>query len=808
MSIVPAVSSTPRSAAAGAARVLGLTLLYAAASALGLLAATQSGNVSPLWPATGVALCMVWRAGPIALVAVALGTVLTTMFTAAHPAAIAGMALATTLEAGLAVGLLRRARGFLASLGRTSDVFAFTVAAVAASTAAGALAGVASLCAAGDAPWERFVPLARTWWVGDALGNLVVGSALLVWTEPGPRWPRAGRRVEFAALIASAAIVTAIAFGGDWLPVPMLTARFLAIPAVAWAALRFGQRETALTTMIVSAVAILVTLVSSGEETPTERLIVAQLFIGVFALTGLFVAAVIASSRAAQSGLRDALSLLQATLDSTADGILVVDAVGRIRTWNRRFEQMWRLQDEVLQTRDDRRAIAAALDQLRDPGSFVAKVEELYARPEAESFDVLELRDGRTFERYSLPQREAGRIAGRVWSFRDVTPQRRLEAEVREVHKMEAVGRLAGGIAHEFNNLLTVVLGHAQLLAGQFEDRPAARRSLDEIRRASERAASLTRQLLAFGRKQHLEPRVLDLNAVVAETASMLRPLIGETIELTCDLSPGLGAVRADPAQIQQALLNLALNGRDAMPAGGRLNLRTYGHQLVVDDFARSLGLPPGPYVVLAVSDTGVGMDAATRAHLFEPFFTTKSRGERAGLGLAMVHGIVKQSGGEIRVLSEPGAGSQFEIYLPQVGERVAAHDEAPPARADLARGRGSVLLVEDSPSVRSLMTEALERAGYTVIEADNGRHALERVSATAVVIDLLVTDVVMPEMGGAELRRTLRERFPRVRALFVSGYPDEERMHRDIGRDGDAYLQKPFSPAALAQKVRELLSE
>jgi CheY-like chemotaxis protein len=300
---------------------------------------------------------------------------------------------------------------------------------------------------------------------------------------------------------------------------------------------------------------------------------------------------------------------------------------------------------------------------------------------------------------------------------------------------------------------------------------------------------------------------VLDLNTVVQETATMLRPLLGEHIELHCDLAPGLGAVRADPAQMQQALLNLALNARDAMSEGGRLILRTFGHQLVDDDFCRSLGLKPGPFVVLSVSDTGAGMDAETRAHLFEPFFTTKGRGERSGLGLAMVYGIVKQSGGEIRVLSEPGAGSSFHVYLPQVGERVPGVEIAPEPSAELARGRGTVLLVEDSASVRGLMKEALERAGYTVIEAANGRQALEQVPAGETRIDLLVTDVIMPEMDGPELRNALRDRIPGLRALFVSGHPDQTGADHGLARDGDAYLQKPFTPSALAAKVRELLS-
>ena len=670
-----------RQALRPALELIGPALLYALAVALGPLASTHRGNVSPLWPATGVALWMTWRYGARALPLIALGAFVVTLPTSAGVAARIGMAFSAALEAWAAVMVLKRLR-FQGALDTPRDALALIGPAALGSTALGAAVGVASLCAAGDAPWMNFAALWRTWWVGDALGDLVVAPVLLAWSEPRLR-RHSGSALEFAALMVVSAGAALAAYAGVLTHTPALVNRFLAFPALVWAAMRFGPREATLAMLTIATVATGVLVLGAATASPsiTEALIQLQIFIAVLAVTGLLIVAASESRRAAQRNVRGTLSLLQATLDSTADGILVVDREGGIRTYNRRFAELWGLPEEVLSTRDDRRALEAALGSLKDPASFLARVEELYARPEAESFDRIELLDGRTFERFSLPQREGGRIVGRVWSFRDVSQRMRMEEELRQLSKLEAIGRLAGGVAHEYNNLLTVILGHGELLASSPSVSTAEKRKLEEIQRAAERAAILTRQLLAFGRRQQLAPRVLDLNDVVRETEPLLHPLTGEIVELRLDLAPELGAVRADPGQMQQIVLNLALNARDAMPRGGRLTVRTYRHTLVDDELTRELGLAPGPYVVLSVQDTGIGMDAATREHLFEPFFTTKEPGGNAGLGLAMVYGVVKQSEGGIRVTSEPGAGSMFHVYLPLVGDVVAEgrRDPAPP---------------------------------------------------------------------------------------------------------------------------------
>src|SRR5216117_2101718 len=394
----------------------------------------------------------------------------------------------------------------------------------------------------------------------------------------------------------------------------------------------------------------------------------------------------------------------------------------------------------------------------------------------------------------------------RVWGTqRDVTEQRHLEEQFRQSQKMEAVGQLAGGIAHDFNNLLTAILGNTQLLLRDLPPGDAKRGDVEEIRKASERAASLTRQLLAYSRRQMLQPEVLDLNGVVAEMDKMLRRLIGEHIALVTVLAPDLGRVRADPNQLEQVIVNLAVNARDAMPEGGKLTVETANIELD-EAFAQAhLGAVTGSYAMLSVTDTGVGMDATVRAHLFEPFFTTKEVGKGTGLGLATVYGIVKQSGGYISVYTEVGRGSSFKVYLPRVDR--LPHAAAPPApRPVAARGSETVLVVEDDPAVLSLSCRALESEGYTILCASDGADALRIVERHGGEIHLLLTDVVMPGMSGRELAEQMAARRAGIRILYMSGYPGDAAVHHGNLVRGSAFLQKPFSPDGLARKVREAL--
>jgi nitrogen-specific signal transduction histidine kinase len=400
----------------------------------------------------------------------------------------------------------------------------------------------------------------------------------------------------------------------------------------------------------------------------------------------------------------------------------------------------------------------------------------------------------------------AGRRARLVLAH-DVTAQRHLEEQLRQSQKMEAVGQLAGGIAHDFNNLLTAILGSTQLLLHNMPPEDPRREDAEEIKLAGHRAAELTRQLLAFSRRQVLAPKVLDLNAVVANMERMLRRLLGEDIELVTSLDATAGAVNADPGQLEQVLLNLAVNARDAMPppGGGRLSIETARFTLHEEHVERRHRLPPGDYACLVVGDTGVGMDEATQAHLFEPFFTTKEVGKGTGLGLATVYGIVKQSGGYIWVYSERGRGTTVKVYLPRV-PGVAEAPPLAPAPSEVRGGHETVLLVEDAAPVRALARRSLEARGYRVLDASDGPAALELSARHGAPIDLLVTDVVMPGMSGRELAERLAPVRPRMKVLYTSGYTDDAMVRQGVLTAGVAFLQKPFVPDSLARKVREVL--
>jgi two-component system, cell cycle sensor histidine kinase and response regulator CckA len=756
----------------------------------------------------------------------------------------------------------------------------------------------------------------------------------------------------------------------------------------------------------------------------------------------------ISDRQRAESTREQSTSLLRAALESTADGILVVDNLGKIVTFNERFAQLWRVPESILVSRDDQQALAFVLDQLKGPEPFLAKVQELYAHPEADSFDVLDFKDGRIFERYSRPQRIDGRPVGRVWSFRDVTERRLAEAALREseerfarlaeasfegisitehgvildandqlvrmlgyepgeligrqtmdfvapesreqvrqhqqtgaegvyehlslrrdgstfpvevrakaitqqgrqlrvtairdvterkraeeelhrlmtaieqvpesivitdtqgrilyvnptfervsgysraevlgqtsrilksgkqdalfyqglwakiiagqvwkgrfinqrkdgglytedtviapvrdkqgaitnyiavkrditreleteeqyrqTQKIDSIGRLAGGVAHDFNNILSVIIGHTGLALMELDSEAPVRSHLDAIQENAERAANLTRQLLAFARRQVIEPRVLNVNELITNLNKMLRRLIGEDIELVTEAAPDLGPVKADPGQIEQVILNLVVNARDAMPEGGTLTIRT--DQVTLDGTfpGRHQDVVPGDYVRVQVNDTGLGMTDEVKQHIFEPFFTTKEQGKGTGLGLATCFGIVQQSNGHIHFDSQPGRGTTFTIYLPRSREAAVPFGERSNL-SSLPRGSETILLVEDEASLRTLMSRALRGQGYAVLEAANGQEALALARAHAGKVQLLLTDVVMPGMSGKILAEQLGEISPAARIVFISGYVANAMVRDAITRCGSHFLQKPFGLADLTRKVREALDK
>jgi two-component system cell cycle sensor histidine kinase/response regulator CckA len=386
----------------------------------------------------------------------------------------------------------------------------------------------------------------------------------------------------------------------------------------------------------------------------------------------------------------------------------------------------------------------------------------------------------------------------------DVTARQKLEEQLRQAQKMEAVGMLAGGVAHDFNNLLTIINGYSQLILNNLPASDPNRLSAEQIMKAGERAATLTGQLLAFSRRQVLQPRVLEVNRLIGTLTTMLRRLIGEDIDLQLVLRDKLGQVNADPGQLEQVLMNLVVNARDAMPRGGTLTIETRNIDLD-DNYVRShVGTKAGQYVLIAVSDTGTGMDESTKAHAFEPFFTTKAPGRGTGLGLSTVFGIVRQSGGSVDMYSSPGKGTSAKVYLPRVDQTAAVETERRGVRA--LKGTETILIAEDDEMVRSLVKETLVRHGYTVLDAAGAVDAEKISEIYRGDIDLLITDVVMPKVNGRDLATRLAKRRPSLKVLYMSGYTDGAVVNNGILQKEVAFLQKPFTPTALAEKVREVL--
>lgn len=408
---------------------------------------------------------------------------------------------------------------------------------------------------------------------------------------------------------------------------------------------------------------------------------------------------------------------------------------------------------------------------------------------------------------------ETGEVIAAVNIFQNISKLKRTEAalqrteeRLRHSQKMEAMGRLAGGVAHDFNNLLTAIMGQSELMVRRLRQGDPLCRNIEQIRRATDRAASLTAQLLAFSRKQVMQPKVLDLGAVIMDMEQMLGRLINENIELITILEPAAGWVKVDPSQIEQVIMNLVLNARDVMPRGGKLTIETKAVELDDAYASQHISVRPGRYVMLAVSDTGKGMDKETESRLFEPFFTTKEPGKGTGLGLSTSYGIVKQSGGNIWAYSEVGRGTTFKVYLPQVEEAVAERLNGAASAAEVPGGTETILLVEDEDMIRETTREIIEMNGYKVLEARHGGEALLISERYEDLIDLMVTDVVMPQMSGPELAERLAGLRPEMRVIYMSGYTENAIVHHDGWSGEVAFLQKPFTRDALAHKIRDVL--
>jgi PAS domain S-box-containing protein len=497
--------------------------------------------------------------------------------------------------------------------------------------------------------------------------------------------------------------------------------------------------------------------------------------------------------------------LLGSVLNHTLDGIIGIDARGTVSMINRAGEEIFgRPGSEVIG--QNIKMLMPAPYHAEHDGYLKNYIRTGDAKIIGIGREVRGLRkDGSTFPLdLAVTEFQLDNERYFVGIVRDISEKKKLEAQLHQSQKMDAFGQLAGGVAHDFNNLLTVISGYSDLLLTKLPPGDPRAKMVDQVRRAAERAASLTRQLLAFSRQQVLEPKILDINIIVSDLDKMLHRLIGEDVQVTTLLGAALSPVKVDAGQIEQVIVNLAVNARDAMPQGGKLTIETRNCELDESCAHAHPEAKTGGYVMVAISDTGCGMTAEVRARIFEPFFTTKGVGKGTGLGLAVVHGIVKQSGGILDVYSEAGIGTVFRIYLPAVERQAnvsqATGPESPP------RGHETILLVEDENSVRELATLVLEECGYTVMTAPEGLAALSLMAACREKVDLLLTDVVMPQMGGRKLAETLLAQHPELRVLFMSGYTDDAVVRHGVLQANTNFLQKPFTPNSLAKRVREVL--
>jgi two-component system cell cycle sensor histidine kinase/response regulator CckA len=496
--------------------------------------------------------------------------------------------------------------------------------------------------------------------------------------------------------------------------------------------------------------------------------------------------------------LQQAISLLNATLDATADGILVVATDGKVVSCNQRFLEMWGIDCRSTIGHRDEELLKLALPQLQDSAQFLTKVKELYSNPEATSFDVLQMKDGRIFERYSQPQRTGERVVGRVWSFRDITQARNLEHELRQSQKMEAVGRLAGGVAHDFNNLLMLMSGYLSQLANDSALAGGHKSVVEQLLATTKRGAALTRQLLAFSRKDQVAPTVADINEIVLNMEGLLRRLLFDSIHLEISLAGDPLYIFLDVNQVELAIMNLAVNAQDAMPGGGTLSIATSHESLAVTGTGGETSMID--YAVLEVTDTGHGMTPDIQSHIFEPFFTTKEPGKGTGLGLATVYGIVQRAEGQIKISSGPNQGTSFRVYLRQTAVAPGTKKVAP-EKMPAARGHVTILLAEDEAGIRAMTRAYLEGLGYRVLEAADGTEAITLAREYREIIDLVLTDVMMPGMRGDEVVKAIRQDRPEVQAIFISGFAEGSSIDRSL-----EILEKPFEFPDLAHRIRALL--
>jgi signal transduction histidine kinase len=766
-----------------ALRCLLVAAAYLATGKAGLLLAFAGSNVAPVFPASGVAVAAVLLGGWRMLPGVWLGALLLNL--TGMPAALAPwVATGNTAETAAVVALLHLF-AWAGPAERLRDVLALAGAAMIGCLVA-AVNGITALCTAGLIPWAAFVDAWWTWWLGDVMGILVAAPAILAWARPRPRVPQAGRAGEWTILVCVSLSVSLLVFtpAGPWQggSLPLAYAIF---PAVLYAAVRFGARGTTLVSLLVSIVAVCGSVAGFGPfadfPTVNERLLALQALLASAVLSGLALAAALHERQRAQ----DELIRVSLALDRAGDLVLFADAGGTVVYANRSARTLLAAVGPVGRPLADLLGGGSCgCDDTPPPGA----VREL---------DV-PLPDGSLLPLEVSCTATPGDPPGTIAIARDLRERRRLQEQLARRSAMEGMGRMAGGVAHDFNNLLAVILGFAETARGRLDANHPASAALDHVREAGRSASVLTRQLLAFSRRQVLQPRVLDLSAAVAGARTVVEDLAGPRIRLVVEAADPAW-VRADPAQIHQVLLNLVTNARDAQPDGGTIRIRVATLELDAPAVRRLRGGDPvgaarartGRWVRLTVEDCGHGMDEAVRLRVFEPFFTTRGGGRGTGLGLSTVHGIVEQSDGFIAIDSTPGTGTAMQVHLPATDPaQVRGEDDS---RLVRAIGRLRVAVCDDQPVIAALVADMLAGTA-TEVRTFTGVADLRRGLDGGGAFDLLITDVAMPDGGGSAAVAAARAALPGIAVLYISGNP----MDHGLDLEGAGFLAKPFDRAAL----------
>jgi PAS domain S-box-containing protein len=769
-------------------------------------------NVGPFWPATGVSIAALFLRGDRLWPGVLAGSLLANLDAGASAVPSAGAAVGAVAEAVVAVHLLRLA-DFRPQLDRLRDVIAFVPLACVVAPTLSATLGVTALWLNDDIPGSAFDRAWAIWWFGNASGALMLAPALLVWATRVRRPTRAAV-IEGGAWLVAVVVVTEVIFAERFgVRIPPYPVFALAILI----SLRFRQAGIAMATVAIAAISAWHTADGSGPFSTgatAHDIAVLDGYLLTVAVTGLVIAALLSERSRTERVLHEREERFRLLIENASDVVLVVDGDGAITYASPSSEQVLGLRPEEIagtQLGDgvheaDRPTVTAALARAVERPTTGVPLDLRYRH-----------RDGsyRSLSAVLISRLDDPRIGGIIATLRDVTERERWEGQLRQAQRMDAVGRLAGGITHDFNNLLTAVIGYSDLMLHTLPPDDPLRGDVEEIKRAGERGRMLTRQLLAFTRGQPVEQVILDVNDVVADLEPLLTRLIREDIRLDVGLRAGMARVLGDRGQLEQVLVNLVVNASDAMPEGGVLAIATENVELGADYF-KVHGVvegAPGRYLQLEVTDSGVGMDEETISHVFEPFYSTKGEGQGTGLGLATVYGIVRQAGGFVWVYSEAGIGTTFKVYLPSVDVPIAGEGEHQarsgelPAAPSVQPGR-TALLVEDDAGVRALVRVMLEGHGLEIREAEDGDTALALSEASdRDGIHLLVTDTVLPGVGGIELAQRVRARHPGLLTLVMSGYSESQAMGAASLGEGTGFIAKPFDPADFSAKLEALFA-